>query len=735
MAMLDVLEKELTSLNIFEGNLPPIVDAIADSIPARNIPRRMKIALSISELMLFASQLRCNIKHWNGSVIPINSIMFCIAKSGASKDSSVKAARKCFEEGYTLINTTRYADAVDRAIEKARQAGVDIPNRFTGYKDFYDAPNPLFVAISTSEGFIQHLNKLADDRFGAGFIYSGEIGAELTSSSNLPDTIKTLAELYDEGTKEVKVLKDRERQSKEVKHLPVSALFIGSQDNILYEDTVKRKFKTEFTSKLARRSCLIFINENIDQDIYLSLDALIKDERLYEDKAIVARKKVYDFIKGFTENYLEYPIEQLTFSEKARDLFLLYRRYNEELASTIDSMFPMTRLTRQHLQWKAFKLSGTFALMDYSNEITYEHYKGAIEFLELVNEDIYSFEKELVKEPYELFADYVRHYSVKGKYEMSLHDLRKAGFVSTKGTSLVGLKELITLVNSYDKDGLYKLQDNVIHFELIDKTDKILLSYVECKGSKSHRASKVSSGYICEEITFADLAEMLEGDYAYIPFKFRNGVRGKENIDSPCKWVVLDIDSAEITDEEAHVLLSDINHYVVRTSNAQNKNKFRVLLELDAQVDVPDYQWIQFIELIMKELGLVGNSGLSKAQIFFSYSNRKILSQLEGSPLEVKPFLETLIKPVVEQKKLTPGQMSALLEDPLHTFDKAFNAKEGEGGRKLIWACRYARELGASKDYCLNLIEQINSYWVKPFDPIRFENQIRRQIDRWQFSH
>ena len=114
MSMLDLLEKEIHKLNIFEGNIPEIATAIADSVPSQTIPYRMKLALAISEIILFASQFRINIKHWNGSIIPINSIMFCIAKSGASKDSSVKAARKCFESGYQIINKIRNENAIKK---------------------------------------------------------------------------------------------------------------------------------------------------------------------------------------------------------------------------------------------------------------------------------------------------------------------------------------------------------------------------------------------------------------------------------------------------------------------------------------------------------------------------------------------------------------------------------------------------------------------------------------------
>jgi len=740
MSMLDMLEKELNNQNIFEGNLPEIVKAVADSIPSRNIPYRMKITFAVSEIILYASQFRKNIKHWNDSIIPINGITFCIAKSGASKDSSVKAARKCFESGYEIINARRKEAAIVKAIEEATKAGCDAPHLFGSYKDYLITPNPLFVAISTSEGFIQHLNDLSNDTLGAGFIYSGEIGAELAGSSLLLENIKILSELYDEGSKEVKILKSRENQSREVKHLPVSALFIGSQDNLLYDDTIKRKFRTEFNSKLARRSFFIFINEEVEQDNYRDIEALFKIEREVEDKSVITRREVDKYIKELTEYLTEKDSTNVSISEETRNLFLLYKRYNEELASTIDNSLSMTRLTRTHMQWKALKLAGAFAVIQGEDEISADHYKGAIEFVELISSDIASFEKELVKEPYELFADYCRYYMRNNEFSISLHDLRKAGFIPMKGQSAVALKELVKLVNSYDKDGIYKLSADHITFKLIEKSDNIILSYLPIKWPnvvtdeiKKRMSSKVASGYQWQELKFSELNEMLEGDYAYSPFRFTNGIRGKDNIDSTCKWIVLDIDTSEITDDEAHKLLSDINHYIVRTSDNNNPNKFRVLIELDAEVDIPAIQWKTFIKNIVDDLGLISDP-LPKAQIYYSYSNRRILSSLDASPLAVKPYLDILASKIQEPKiDYTTKQVNNMLADPFTTFELAFNAKSGEGGRKLIWAARRARELGASKEYTLDLLHKINEYWVKSYPPDEFEIFILNQVRKWEF--
>ena len=732
-SMLDILEKEMNKLNIYEGNLPSIVEAIANSIPSQTIPYRMKLAIAVAEIILFTSQFRKNIKHWNGSIIPINSLMFCVAKSGASKDSSVKAARKCFEGGYELINQKRKDDAVVKAIKKALDDDRSDAESFAVYKDYFVPPNPLFVAISTTEGFVQHLNDISEDTLGAGFIYSGEVGAELATNTNLVENIKILAELYDEGSKEVKILKSRENQSKEVKNLPVSALFMGSQDNLLYDDAIKRKFKTEFNSKLARRSFFIFVNEDCTPTNHNSISDLILEERKVEDNAIEAREEVSAYITDLATYIIrEDEYTYIKISEKARDLFSLYKRYNEEVASTIDSQYSMAKLTRNHLQWKALKLAGAFAIIEGEEEITEEHYKGAMQFLELINKDMSNFEKELVKEPYELFADYCRFYAVDNEYSISLHNLRKCGFIPLKGQSATNLKELVKLVSSYDENGIYQLKNDIVHFKEVEKTDDLLISYLSCTGSKQERVKKCNAGFECQTNTFSAIGEMLLGDFAYSPFKFKNGIRGKDNIESGCKWIVLDIDTSEITDYEAHILLADLNHYVVRTSKADNANKFRAIIELDMEVDIPDTQWKQFISSIVKDLGLVADP-LPKSQIFFSYADRQIYSQLDGNTLEIKPYIDLLHSQVKEESKaLTKEACINLLDDSMSTFARAYNAPDGQGRQRLIWAVRYARELGATKEYCKNLLDDITNYWVRGF-PEKDLNIMKDQVDRWNF--
>lgn len=729
--LLSVLEKEIDKLSLYEGKyVPEIVKAIIEATPS-NIDSKIKMALAISEIMLFTSQFRINIKHWNESIIPINAITFCIAPSGAAKDSSLRAIRSCFADGYKFIQNHRKKEAVSKAIQQATVACYDYPTQYECYKEFYEEPVPLFISLGTPEGFTQHLNDLTKFSLGSGFISSSELGSDLISDGNLPLILKDISILYDMGCKEIKIIKNRETQSKEIISFPVSATFMGSGDNIIFDSAIKHKFKIEFTTKLARRSFFVFTKDKPSEDNFTSIDAYIANERELQDRALEIRRDINTYAKEFAEYFVSYNNSTLSISDEVRDLFELYKKYNESLADTIDIRYPITKLSRYHLQWKALKLSGAFALIQGETTILKDHYLSAMEFNEYISNDILLFEKELLKEPYELFADYM-HKINNDSMEMTLHDLKKYNFISGKGPSISQLKELAKLANSYDRDGIYKCNttNNTIEFTKINRTDTILVSYVPCTGTKQERRYKCDSGYVTEELKFSDLGSMLQGDYAYTPFRFVNGHRSKDNIDSGCKWLILDVDTSEVSDEECHLLLDDLNHYVVRTSDKTNKFKYRVLLELDAEISLSDRQWSIFRSNIAEDLGLVADP-VPKSQIYFSYSDRKIYSTLDGAPLETKPYLDILATlPEKKEPKLSLKAKNNMLNDPYTTFSRAFDAKMGEGSRKLIWAAKYARDLGATKSYTLALIQNISDYWVSPLEDTRLE-AILKQVERW----
>lgn len=729
--MLDLYKQELESQGVFSGKVPDLVQQISDAIPNQLIPQRMKYTIAISELTLFASHFRRNILHWNGSSIPVNFIAFSLASSGEGKDSSVNAARKCFKSGYDTLYEVRKTRAEEMAIERATADGMDDPHTYAVYKDYYRDPEELFANVESSlKGLTGHFNHLDDEGIGAGFVYSGEVGSELETNKSMSELIRFLSEVYDEGNKDVKIIGNKDEQMRSIKNFPVSALLLGSQDNILFEPTTKIKFKKEFSTKLARRS---LFNFNLDV-IHIPSTGSVKGDIQRTIEIEEAAKQVRQVADATISSIVDYQLphvgEHLTVDLDVRELFITYEMYNKALAETIPHQYTISKLVRKHLQWKSFKLAGAIAFFNKHNSITKSDYIEAISFVEMLDQDMIKFEQELVKEQYEVFADYMKHSSSSGEASISLHSLRKLGYIPTSGTAVSKMKELVTLATSYDRSGIYTTDDEYVHYKEIIKTDATGVSYLPLTGTKEQRKKQCDSGYEYLEEDFAYLGGVLYEDFAYSPFQFKNGVRSKANIIGGCKWICLDVDDSVITDKEAHFMLSDVNHHIARTSDLDNEFKFRIILELDAYVDVPDIQWKKFIESISSSIAITADP-LPKSQIFFSYSGREVLSVTDASPIEVKDHLVIAANTEpASAKTVTKPQAKALLDDPTGTFRPAFEASGGEGSIKLIAAAKYAYELGATTDEIIELMHDINEFWDTPMSDKRLESTIISQIRR-----
>lgn len=725
MSTLTMLEDHLKSSGAFTNNIHPMIRTAINTISGE-VPYRLKLSIALSELITVTSHLRKNIILHDGTIVPCNAITFALAKSGVSKDSSMNMVRKALKPGYTIINQYRK----DLAKHNAEQSAILDGKQKEDWMSYYTSPRDLQAGLGTVEGIINHFSELEQGDVGAGFLGSSEIGTELLTNGNMTDIIKTLAIAYDLGKIPAKIIKSSESQTPSIESLPINALFFGSEDAILYDNSIKNKFKTIFTTQLARRTIFGFTPEVIPPLDFESIEDLKKYRAMERENTVQAQDQLHNIIVEIVENTSQ---EELTLSEEAQTLFDVYKEYNTLVANTMKAQYPISKLARRHKQWLALKMSGNFAILDKETEITAKNYIDAINTVETFSEDLMNFEKELVKEPYEIFSEFCKHNSVDGKFTISLHHLRKLGYVPTTGSPKSKLEELVHLASSYDSSGIYTVCDsNGICYEEVVKTDVAGVSYLEVSGTKEQRQDKCHTGYEFYETDFEELGEMLNEDYAYSPFRFKDGHRSKDNIIGGAKFVTLDVDKSTITDQECHLLLEGINHHIARTSDPNNQFKFRVLIELDAIVDIEDRQWPLFLSEIGDELGLTVDL-LPKSQIYFSYENREILSELEGEPMITKDLIIRSAEKLQNKpkpKKMSTNEQKALLADKMETFNFAYNAENGEGSRSLVRAGLYAIDLGASQMEVEDLIHNINNYWVSSMNEERLENTVLNYLRR-----
>jgi hypothetical protein len=757
--MLEILRDELTTLGAFNSPSNRIVASLTDTIAETNIPEKVKITIALSHLTNFAGQFRRNLELWDGTPVPINSISFIFLGSGGGKDLCNGAIKKCFSDAYKHINEVLEEETKAEAISLATKAGEDSPNLPQVYNDYLTPIPPLRTSITTGPGLVQLANDVSKLPLGSTFVYSGEFADELAHNANTTENIKILSEVYDLGNKEATYNKGIESRAGEINGASMSALFVSSPDQLLYDENTRKRFMVAFSSKLARRSWLAFHPEDVPAESFSSSKKLIAHVFETEKRSQVARDKTKLLVEDITNFGLETNNTLITLSDDIFGTFTIYKRYNYELVSKLPNKESIYALIRTHLQWKALKLAGALAFMDRSDVVELEHYVEAIRFCELLDRDMEAFETVLNKSPHEQFADYAKttvvlHDDSSLPYSViTAHELKKRGFLT--GVTKTKLQELVSLATGYNLDGVYTLHNNEtsIRYEPIVKTDELVVSFKPIDNSRLNKAildneptevvskikqsiaSTTSTGLVTEESTFSELIYLLQGDYAYSPFKFTNGTRGKDNVVGGTKWLVLDVDKSSLSYEEVHFMLSDINHHVALSSDPANEYKFRVLIELDATVELPNVDWKIFYSLIANDLAIVVDP-LPQSQIFFSYAGRPTLSVTDATPLAVRPYLittsETLVTKAKPTASLSTKQQSALLQDSLETFHYAFNAENGSGSRNLIRAAYHSQHLGASLDETLTLLQDVSNYWTVPMEESRLDkilSQVRRFYD------
>lgn len=699
---------------------PEIVKKGMDTIQG-DIPFKLKLSITLSELITFSSHLRKPIELHDGTKVPTNAIVFALSGSGTSKDKSLNAVRKSLSYAYQHIEDERKEFAQKKAENAAKLAGDDPEN----WQIYYKAPKPLQSGLGTVEGLMHHFADISANPTGAGSIMSSEIGSELQNNGAMADIIKVISVAYDLGNIPPKIVKSQENQTAAIKELPVNALFFGAQEGILFDNQIKSKFKMVFNTQLARRSLFSFTPDAPERLAISSVEELYKFREAERNRAVKAQTDLNTLTADLVEDINHDPLKV---SEDAQRMFDVYLELNDIISSEMSNKFPISKLSRKHKQWLALKLAGTYAILGRSEVIEEHHYAWAINTVELLSEDLQAFEQELVKEPYEQLVDYCHFSAEDGEFFISLHELRKMGYVAGSG-SKGKVEELCSIANSYDQNGSYVTQDGGILYKEIVKTDVVGVTYkifdnTSLKGAKlkDFMSRNSSDGYEFFETDFEDLQNLLASNAIYSSFAFVDNVRKKENLIGGTKFVVLDVDKSVLTDEEAHLLLGEYNHYIVRTSDPDNEYKFRVIVEMDSIVDIEERMWKPFIQEMADELGLIVDL-LPQSQIYLSFADRNILMQLEGKQMQSKFLIERAAQRMKEAPKppdsLPPKEKNALLNDPRTTFAFAFEAEPGERSNKIYRALAYAIDLGAKEDYVENLAHEINDYLPNSMDEAR----------------
>lgn len=724
----DYISNHCSSVDTYPSVVVKAMDCIAGQMPFK-----MKLAITLSELMSFTSHLRKPIELHDSTIVPVNSIFFVLAGSGASKDKALNAVRKSLSIGYGQLEDRRK----DYAKQKAENTAILEGDQSENWANYYKAPKPLQAGLGTPEGLAQHFSEIAENPIGAGSIASSEIGCELQTNANMVDIVKVISVAYDLGNLPPKIVKSHENQTSEIKGLPISAILFGSHEAILFDNQIKNKFKLIFNTQLARRSMFTFSPEQSVQLNISAISELSKSKNEERDRVKLAQESLNMITSELVTDTTH---EALSISDEAQELFDVYQEHNIFVSDDMPNKFPISKLSRKHKYWLALKLSGCFAILDGSENIELKHYAFAINTVEFLANDLTAFERELIKEPYEQLADMCKLNAKDGEYVITLHELRKLSYVTGTGASKSKVDELCNLAGSYDTEGSYFSEEAGITYKKLIKTDIVGVSHksfddVDLKGKKlkDYMNRNSADGYEFFETNFEDLENLLDTNSVYSCFQFVDGIHNKDKLVGGTKFAVLDIDKSVLTDEEAHVLLEEYNHFIARTSDKDNEFKFRILIELDAVVDVDAITWKAFVQEIATELGLIVDP-IPQSQIVLSYKDRNVLKQLEGVPLSAKMLLDKAAVAVKDRPKpassLPPKEKKAKLNDARTTFAACFEWVGQGRSNSMYRMLRWAVDLGADEQYIRTLAHSVNDYWTDSMDVARLERTLITPIVR-----
>ena len=470
MTTFDLLKSYIDKKTKKIENFPEIVQKGINTI-AGEIPFKLKLSITLSELITFSSHLRKPIQLFDGTLVPTNAIVFALSASGTSKDKSLNALRKSLVTAYFKLEEKRKKYSEEKAKNIAVVQGDDREN----WQKYYTAPKPLQAGLGTVEGLLHHFADIASNPLGAGSILSTEIGSDLQTNGSMPDIIKTIAVSYDLGNVPPKIVKSAENQTSDIRGLPINALLFGSQEALLFNNDIKAKFKLIFNTQLARRSIFAFTPEVIHKKEITSIEELYARQENERSQVIEAQKELDDFTSDLVDLTNQEP---LLLTDEATKLFDVYLEYNSILADKLSNKYPISKISRRHKQWLALKLAGTYSILEKQEVIDEKMYAYAIKTVEFLANDLKNFEIELVKEPYEQFAALCETNAENGKFTMSLHDLRKNGYITGSGSSKNKILDLATLVNSYDQNATYTGNPDSIDYQQTVKTDIIGVSYI-----------------------------------------------------------------------------------------------------------------------------------------------------------------------------------------------------------------------------------------------------------------
>ena len=642
------------------------------------------------QLSKMASMMRVSVHTPKDELIPVNMYCCNLAPSGFNKGKSTKLMERIVLARFrsTFFNVTlpniEEENLAKEALRRADINGLDPDDMMKSVMSEYTNQGliPFVFSEATSPAIKQLRTKLLMAGIGSINLEIDEIGRNLTGNG---EALTTLLELYDLGEVNMKLTKN----TKENKHVadligstPTNLMVYGAPVALLDGSADEEAFFDLLATGYARRFMFSYDRKvdksTLDEDDDVAYDALLKTatDPYLADMGIQFEQLAHQLNYG---RAIELPVAV------DRELFK-YKRHCERLAREMTEQEELIATELQHRYFKALKLSGMYAFIDGTTEVTKNQLYAAIR---LVEESGKSFNHLNNREPpHAKLAKYIAGVG----YDLTYPQISDAlpffkGSKQVKEDMLTyaiawGYKNNVVIKRSFNS-GIDFFQG-----ETLQPTDlnKMRLAY----------SDHVAFNYKNVEAPFADLHKLTQKPHLHwINHHLEGGHRQGDSIIQGFNMVVLDVDGGTQA-KFAYDLLKEYQGLIYTTKrHTPQDNRFRLILPLNffLKLNGPDYR--EFMSNLLEWIPFNVDTGTNQR-------SRKWLTHpgsctyLPGTKLvDVMEFIPRTAKND-ERKKL-------LSEESLSNLERWFLQNTADGNRSSQMV-----------KYALMLVDQ-----GKDFDEIR----------------
>lgn len=637
----ELLEKEFTA-NVKPKKVP-LIESLALAMP-KHIPEDVRLLNAVVGVGKLASMLRIKgIKENTNEVIPSNVYAILLIQSGSGKDRAIKTVDRLFKSIYKSIYKKIENEEIVRARKEAEyELGKDECERNSfAYKKFIRNIPSFTGTTGTPEGVCRGLYNFTNYSLGTKFFIETEFASALKTSGTISQSMKVLAEGYDNGYFEAKTVSGSSLAIPPIDGMNCSLFLFSDPYSLMTDSALKSKYIEEMTQRYARRSFFVYVPNDTREYVPQTFDEFMSGgNEEAEDE-----KKYMELFERFSGriNSNQFKQDIIIPSEVWRYHEFIVEYYNYK-KNKIPERHQILRKSYQDVAWRGFKLAIGIAGIYNCEVLTREHINQGLYYAQKLFKSIEDFEKDINLETFERFAKYIDSNTYnEDKLEVKLSEMVKLGFISAKA-SKSQIDDLVMMTKpQLPRHTLeYNRELGIITAKAFRKDGELGVSVVRFPEgtSKEERIDKSKNGYKYINVSFKQLKNVLTNDCSFVPFKLKDGVLLKGNVLGGTRFLVFDVDNSEETYTEVADMLEDFTYHIATTSNSDNPYKFRILIELDGILDLDRDVWVNTMVSVAEYIGIPSDiDRLHKTQTTFGYKDSKVISNV-AEPLSTKVVMD-----------------------------------------------------------------------------------------------